>query len=203
MPVHSTWSAGIATPFLGKRSAADADVDPNVYISLQRCQKKSLLEGDVHVLTWRAGAALLGRRFCALCTLPVADKCSAKFVLPSLVLGIGTARHTECFANIVHGAVEGELTAKLSRSERDDAIPHSGEHGLSFRVCSLARELIVKAALIFDTEFLALIGDKCIDFERPSFGAMPKVFGDLKRFVELDASNANAAFACWERKGNC
>lgn len=89
---------------------------------------------------------LLGKRLFALYALPVADKCLAQFVLLSLALDIGAARHPECFANVVHSAVKGKLAAELSRSERNDSISHLGENGLSFRICSLALELIVKAA---------------------------------------------------------
>ena len=96
------------------------------------------------------------------------------------MLGIGAARHAECFTNIVHGAVKGKLAAELSRSERNDSISHLGENGLSFRICSLALELIVKAALIFDTELPALIGYERIDFERSSFGAVPKTLRDFE-----------------------
>ena len=116
----------------------------------------------------------------------------------SLVLSIGTARHAECFTNVVHGAVKGKLAAELSRSKRNDSISHLGENGLSFRICSLTLELIVKATLIFDTELLALIGNVRIDFERSCLGAMPETLRDLERFVEFDTSDANAAFACWE-----
>ena len=70
-----------------------------------------------------------------------------------------------------------------------------GEYGLSLRICSLAFGLVVKAALIFDAELSALIGNKSVDFERSSFGAMPKSFRDLERLVEFDTSDANAAFA--------
>lgn len=108
----------------------------------------------------------------------------------SLVPGVGTARHAECFANVVHGAVKGELTTELSRSERNDSISHLGENGLSLRICSLALELIVKTALIFDTERPALIGHERIDFECSSFGAMPETLRDLERFVEFDTSDA-------------
>ena len=97
-------------------------------------------------------------------------------------------------------AVKGELTAELSRSERNDPISHLGENCLSFRIRSLALDLVVKAALIFDTEFPALVGNERIDFERSSFGAMPETLRDLERFVEFDTSDANAAFACWKRE---
>ena len=60
-----------------------------------------------------------------------------------------------------------------------------GEHGLSLRICSLAFDLVVKAALIFDAELSALIGNEGIDFERSSFGAMPKLFRDFEWLVEL------------------
>lgn len=73
-----------------------------------------------------------------------------------------------------------------------------GEHGLSFRICSLALGLIVKAALIFDAEFPALISNKSVDFERSGFCAMSETLRDFERFVEFDASDTNAAFACWE-----
>ena len=99
----------------------------------------------------------------------------------SLVPGVGTARHAECFANVVHGAVKGELATELSRSERNDSISHLGENGLSLRICPLALELIVKAALIFDTELPALVGNERIDFECSSFGAMPETLRDLER----------------------
>lgn len=45
--------------------------------------------------------------------LPVADKYLAQSVLLSLILGIYATRHAERFADIVHGAVESELTGKL------------------------------------------------------------------------------------------
>ena len=173
-----------------------------MYISLQRCQRMSVLEGDVHVLVWRAGMTLLGRRVFALRALPVADKYLAQFVLPSLMLGIYATRHAERFADIVHGAVESELACKLRRGERDDAIAHLGEHGLSLRICSLAFDLVVKAALIFDAEFSALISNKSVDFERSGFCAMPETLRDFERFVEFDTSDTNAAFACWEREGD-
>lgn len=112
--------------------------------------------------------------------------------------GVGTARHAECFANVVHGAVKGELAAELSRNERNDSISHLGENGLSLRICSFALELIVKTALIFDTELPALVGNERIDFKCSSFGAMPETLRDLEWFVEFDTSDANAAFACWE-----
>lgn len=87
----------------------------NMYISLQKCQKMSFLEGDVHV--WgsalRPGSSLLRRRLFGLIALPVADKYLAQFVLLSLILGIYATRHAERFADIVHGAVESELTGKL------------------------------------------------------------------------------------------
>ena len=113
----------------------------------------------------------------------------------SLVPGVGTARHAECFANVVHGTVKGELAAELSRSERNDSISHLGENGFSLRICSLALELIVKTALIFDTELPALIGNEGIDFECSGFCAMPETLRDLERFVEFDTSDTNAAFA--------
>ena len=142
----------------------------------------------------RAGMTLLGRRVFALRALPVADKCLAQFVLLSLVLGVRAAGHTECFANAVHGAMKGKLTCELCRGERNDSISHLGEYGLSFRICALALGLVVKTALIFDAEFPALIGDEGIDFERSSFGAMPKALGDFEWLVEFDTSDANAAF---------
>ena len=151
-----------------------------MYISLQRCQKMSVLEGDVHVLVWRAGMTLLGRRVFALRALPVADKCLAQFVLLSLVLGVRAAGHTECFANIVHSAVKSKLTCELCRGERNDSISHLGEHCFALHICALAFGLVVKAALIFDAEFPALIGDEGIDFERSSFGAMPKALGGFR-----------------------
>ena len=150
----------------------------------------------------RAGMTLLGRRVFALRALPVADKCLAQFVLLSLVLGVRAAGHTECFANAVHGAVKGKLIRELCRGERNDSISHLGEHGLSFRICALALGLIVKAALIFDAEFSALIGNKSVDFERSGFCAMPKTLRDFEWSVELDTSDTNAAFACWEREGD-
>ena len=55
-----------------------------------------------------------------------------------------------------------------------------GKHGLSLRICPLALGLVVKAALIFDAEFSALIGNEGIDFERSGFGTMPEPFGDLE-----------------------
>lgn len=70
-----------------------------------------------------------------------------------------------------------------------------GEHGLSLRICSFAFNLVVEAALIFDAELFALIGNEGIDFERSSFGAMPKSFRDYEWLVEFDISDANAAFA--------
>ena len=97
----------------------------------------------------------------------------------SLVPGVGTARHAECFADVVHGAVKGKL-AELSRSERNDSISHLGENCLSFRIRSLALDLVVKTALIFDTELPALVGNERIDFERSSFGAMPETLRDLE-----------------------
>ena len=127
--------------------------------------------------------------------LPVTDKHLAQFVLLSLILGIYATRHAECFADIVHGAVESELACKLRRGERDDAIAHLGEHGLSLRICSLAFDLVVKDALIFDAELSAIIGNEGIDFKRSSFGAMPKSFRDFEWLVEFDTSDANAAFA--------
>ena len=174
-----------------------------MYVTLQNRQFSTSLEADVHVWIGLVGATLLDKRLFALYALPVADKCLAQFILLSLVLGIGASRHAECFANVVHGTVKGKLAAELSRSERNDSISHLGENGLSFRICSLALELIVKAALIFNTELPALIGNERVDFERSSFGAVPKTLRDFKRFVELDASNANTAFACWEREGDC
>lgn len=60
-----------------------------------------------------ADLSLLRGRFCALRAFPVADKCLAKFVLLSLILGIGATGHAECFSNAVHGAVKGKLIAKL------------------------------------------------------------------------------------------
>ena len=99
--------------------------------------------------------------------------------------------------------MKGELAAELSRSERNDSISHLGENGLSFRICPLALELIVKTALIFDTELPALIGNEGIDFECSGFCAMPETLRDLERFVEFDTSDTNAAFACWEREGDC
>ena len=131
----------------------------------------------------RAGMTLLGRRVFALRALPVADKCLAQFVLLSLVLGVRAAVHTECFANAVHGAMKGKLTCELCRGERNDSISHLGEYGLSFRICALALGLVVKTALIFDAEFSALISNKSVDFERSSFGAMPKTLRDFERFV--------------------
>lgn len=121
--------------------------------------------------------ALFGRCLLVSHAFPVTDKRLAQFILLSLVLGIGASRHAECFANVVHGAVKGKLAAELSRSERNDSISHLGENGLSFRICSLALELIVKAALIFNTELPALIGNERVDFERSSFGAVPKTLG--------------------------
>lgn len=70
-----------------------------------------------------------------------------------------------------------------------------GEYGLSLRICSLAFGLVVKAALIFDAELSAFIGNEGIDFERSNFGAMLKSFRDFERLVEFDTSDANAAFA--------
>ena len=32
---------------------------------------------------------------------------------------------------------------------------------------------------------------------------MPETVRDLERLVEFDTSDANAAFACWEREGDC
>lgn len=153
----------------------------------------------------RAGMTLLGRRVFALRTLPVADKCFAQFVLLSLVLGVRAAWHTECFANAVHGAVKGKLTCELCRGERNDSISHLGEHGLSFRVRSLVFDLVVKAALIFDAEFSALISNKSVDFERAGLCTMPETLRDFERFVEFDTSDTNAAFACWEQEsdGRC
>lgn len=154
---------------------------------------------------WRGvcGSTLLGGRLNVLHALPVADKRLAQFVLLSLILGISAARHTEGFANAIHGTVKGELVRKLCRGERNDSISHLGERGLSFRVRSLAFDLVVEAALIFDAEFLALIGNEGIDFECSGFCAMSETLRDLEWLVELDTSNANAAFARWERKGNC
>lgn len=149
-------------------------------------------------MVWGAEMPLLGRHVFALRALPVADKCLAQFVLLSLVLGVRAAGHTECFANIVHGAVKGKLTCELCRGERNDSISHLGEHGLSFRVRSLAFDLIVKAALIFDAEFSALISNKSVDLERSGFCAMPKTLRDFERFIEFDTSDTNAAFACWK-----
>ena len=70
-----------------------------------------------------------------------------------------------------------------------------GKHGLSLRICPLALGLVVKAALIFDAELSAFIGNEGIDFERSGFGAMPEPFRDLEGLIELDTSDANAAFA--------
>ena len=148
------------------------------------------------------GSTLLGRHFRVLRALPVANKCLAKFILLSLILGVRTPRHTERLANTVHGAVKGKLARELCRSKRNDSISHLGENGLSFRIRSLALELIVKAALLFDAEFLALVGNERIDFERSSFGAVPKTLRDFEWLVEFDTSDANAAFACRERKSD-
>lgn len=126
------------------------------------------------------GPSLLRRRLFGLIALPVADKCLAQFVLLSLIIGIGAARHTERFANAIHGAMKSKLIAKLRRGERNDSISHLGEHGLSLRICSFAFNLVVKAALILDAELSALIGNEGIDFERSSFGAMPKSFRDYE-----------------------
>ena len=60
--------------------------------------------------------------------------------------------------------MKGKLTCELCRGEHNDSISHLGEHGLSLRVRSLALGLIVKAALIFDAEFSALISNKSVDF---------------------------------------
>lgn len=65
-----------------------------------------------------------------------------------------------------------------------------GKHGLSLRICPFALGLVVKAALIFDAEFSALIGNEGIDFERSGFGAMPEPFRDLEGLIELDTSDA-------------
>lgn len=73
----------------------------------------SFLEDDVHVLARGERVTLLGGRLYVLRALPVADKYLAQFVLLSLILGIGAAGHTECFADIVHGTVKSELTGKL------------------------------------------------------------------------------------------
>lgn len=168
-----------------------------MYITLQKCQKMSFLEGDVRV--WgsalRPGSSLLRRRLFGLVALPVADKYLAQFVLLSLILGIGAARHTERFANAIHGAMKSKLIAKLRRGERNDSISHLGKYGFAFRICSFAFNLVVKAALIFDAELFALIGNEGIDFERSSFGAMPKSFRDFEGLIELDTSDTNAAFA--------
>lgn len=87
----------------------------SMYVTLQRCRKMSVLEGDVHV--WgsalRPGPSLLRRRLFGLIALPVADKYLAQFVLLSLILDIYATRHAERFADIVHGAVESELAGKL------------------------------------------------------------------------------------------
>lgn len=118
-----------------------------MYVSLQKRHFSTSLEADVHVWIELTGVALFGRCLLVSYAFPVADKCLAQFILLSLVLGIGASRHAECFANVVHGAVKGELAAELSRSERNDSISHLGENGLSLRICSLALELIVKTAL--------------------------------------------------------
>ena len=84
-----------------------------MYISLQRCRKMSFLADDVHVLARGERVTLLGGRLYVLRALPIADKCLAQFILFSLILGINATRHTECFADIVHGTVKSELTGKL------------------------------------------------------------------------------------------
>ena len=151
------------------RGAAGMPGIQNMYVTLQNRQFSTSLEADVHVWIGLVGATLLDKRLFALYALPVTDKRLAQFILLSLVLGIGASRHAECFANVVHGAVKGELAAELSRSERNDSISHLGENGLSFRICPLALELIVKTALIFDTEPPALIGNEGIDLSVRAF----------------------------------
>ena len=114
MPVHSTWLAGLATLWLGKRSGLDAGVGTKRVHQPPKMSKNVVFGGWCTCFgAGRAGPSLLGGRLYVLRALPIADKCLAQFVLLSLILGIGAAGHTECFADIVHGTVKSELTGKL------------------------------------------------------------------------------------------